>query len=284
MMFRLPNSQKKNSKDPWGVLDSSWNNERLTFCVCTCVFKFLYITEGTSYIIYYTHSEITGGPCNLISSNWCDLFTNRTIFCFKSHLFPSQWAGHTKNKKTNQISRLVLSNQSNCRKRIDKEYRMANFATFVSKILTFSPKKWMSLISNRLSIASIKYLNWPSPAFGLFQNECNKVVIEPRVVQFWSEIILVFSNWTRAACSIDFEITCMITAQIALHSVQLPLFIALKRGAGAGAGGLWGEHKGNREICSQWGTPVIIYRLGRGGGERRSRRTLGGKQGEQRSL
>ena len=97
----------KKSKDPWGVIDGSWNNERLTFCVCTCVFKFLYITEGTSYIIYYTHSEITGGPCNLISSNWCDLFTNRTIFCFKSHLFPSQWAGHTKNKTTNQISRLV---------------------------------------------------------------------------------------------------------------------------------------------------------------------------------
>ena len=132
----------------------------------------------------------------------------------------------------------------------------------------------MSLISNRLSTASIKYLNWPSHAFGLFQNECNEVVIEPRVVQFWSEIILVFSNWTRAARSIDFEITCMITAQIALHSVQLPLFIALKRGAGAGAGagtgagGLWGEHKGNREICSQWRTPVIIYRLGRGGGGR----------------
>ena len=98
-MFRLPNSQKKNSKDPLGVIDGSWNNERLTFCVCTCVFKFLYITEGTSYIIYYTHSEITGGPCNLISSNWCDLFTNRTIFCFKSHLFPSQWAGHTKTKQ-----------------------------------------------------------------------------------------------------------------------------------------------------------------------------------------
>ena len=46
---------------------------------------------------------------------------------------------------------------------IDKEYRMANFATFVSKPLT-SPrpppkKKWMNLISNRLSTASIKYLN-----------------------------------------------------------------------------------------------------------------------------
>ena len=50
------------------------------------------------------------------------------------------------------------------------------------------------------------------------------MVIEPRVVQFWSEIILVISNQTRSARSFDFEITRMISAQIALHSVQLPLF------------------------------------------------------------
>ena len=49
------------------------------------------------------------------------------------------------------------------------------------------------------------------------------MVIELCVVQFWSEIILVISNQTRAARSFDFEITCMISDQIALHSVQLPL-------------------------------------------------------------
>ena len=52
------------------------------------------------------------------------------------------------------------------------------------------PKMDMNLISDRLSTASIKYLNWLSPTFGRFQNGCNKVVIEPRVVQVWSEIIL----------------------------------------------------------------------------------------------
>ena len=51
------------------------------------------------------------------------------------------------------------------------------------------------------------------------------MVIELCVVQFWSEIILVISNRTRAARSFDFEITHMISDQIALHSVQLPLFI-----------------------------------------------------------
>ena len=91
----------------------------------------------------------------------------------------------------------------------------------LTKVLLFPPKKWMNLISDRLSTASIKYLNWPSPVFGRFQNGCNKVVIEPRVVQFWSEIILVISNRTRAA----FEITRTISAQIALHSIQLPLWI-----------------------------------------------------------
>ena len=58
-----------------------------------------------------------------------------------------------------------------------------------------------------------------------FQNGFNKVVIELRVAQFWSEIILVISNQTRAARLFDFEITRMISDQIALYSVQLPLYI-----------------------------------------------------------
>ena len=72
-------------------------------------------------------------------------------------------------------------------------------------------KNWMNLISDPHSTESIKYLTWPSPVFGRFENGCNKVVIEPRVMQFWSEIVLVISNRTQA--------------QIALHSVQLPLWI-----------------------------------------------------------
>ena len=46
---------------------------------------------------------------------------------------------------------------------------------------------------------------------------------ELRAVQFWSEIILVISNRTRAARLFDSEITWVISVQIALHSVQLPL-------------------------------------------------------------
>ena len=76
------------------------------------------VSNGGFYI-YYTHFEITGGLCNLIGSNWCDLFTNRTNFCFKSQLFPANERLVTKNKTTNQISRLVQSNRSNCRKMKD---------------------------------------------------------------------------------------------------------------------------------------------------------------------
>ena len=87
----------------------------------------------------------------------------------------------------------------------DKENNcVANFATFVPN--------WISKI---LALTKILY----------FLNGCNKVVIELCVVQFWSEITLVISNRTRAARSFDFEITQMISDQIALHSVQLPLFI-----------------------------------------------------------
>ena len=59
------------------------------------------------------------------------------------------------------------------------------------------------------------------------------MVIELCVVQFWSEIILVISNQTRVPRSFDFEITRMISDQIALHSVQLPLLIHSMKFRGA---------------------------------------------------
>jgi len=49
-------------------------------------FKILLITFK---ILYEIHFEVTGYPGNLIGSQWCDLFTNRTVFCSKSHLFLS---------------------------------------------------------------------------------------------------------------------------------------------------------------------------------------------------
>ena len=54
-----------------------------------------------------------------------------------------------------------------------------------------------------------------------FQNGSNKVAIKLRVVQFWSEIILVMLNQTRAARSFVLKTTRMISDQIAIRSVQL---------------------------------------------------------------
>jgi hypothetical protein len=58
-----------------------------------------------------------------------------------------------------------------------------------------------------------------------FQNEYNKVQIELRVVQFWTEIKLVITNRTPASRSGNFVITPLISVKIARYSVQLPLLI-----------------------------------------------------------
>ena len=71
----------------------------------------------------------------------------------------------------------------------------------------------------------VNKLTLPYVAACRFQNECNKVEIALRVVQFWSEIKLVITNRTPASRSCDFVITRLISDQIALHSVQLPLLI-----------------------------------------------------------
>jgi hypothetical protein len=51
------------------------------------------------------------------------------------------------------------------------------------------------------------------------------VEIQLHVVQYSTEIKLVITNCTPASRSCDFVITRLISLQIALHSIQLPLFI-----------------------------------------------------------
>ena len=86
----------------------------------------------------------------------------------------------------------------------------------ILKLLFPPQKKRMNVISNRLSTASIKYLNWASPLFEQFQNGYNKNGNWPPVVQFGLKSYL----W--------FQITRTIPAQTALHSVQLPLLTGSK--------------------------------------------------------
>ena len=53
------------------------------------------------------------------------------------------------------------------------------------------------------------------------------MVIGLHVMQFFSKIILVISNQILAVHLFDFEITHLISDQIALNSVQLPLHIII---------------------------------------------------------
>ena len=41
---------------------------------------YIYTTDWKKLRRLLHHFEITGDLCNLIGSNWCDLFTKRTIF------------------------------------------------------------------------------------------------------------------------------------------------------------------------------------------------------------
>ena len=109
---------------------------------------------------------------------------------------------------------------------IDAIYsRIAPLQLLFPKLLLFPPKRWMNFQTGSVRYCINKIFELTKSFIWEFQNGCNKVVIEPRVVQFWSEIILVISNRTRTARSFDFEITQMISTQISLHSVQLPLLI-----------------------------------------------------------
>ena len=76
-----------------------------------------------------------------------------------------------------------------------------------------------------------------------FQNEYNKVEIELRVVQFWTEIKLVITNRTPASRSCDFVITRLISVQIALH---LPW----------GSDIFWCQSRGGENL---WARPVEFH-------------------------
>ena len=141
---------------------------------------------------------------NLIGSQWCHLFTNHTIFCSKSHHFLCQWEWDSKTKQP------------------------IWFQCSITAINKFQENERQKVIVQRiLQLLMPKLCYCFSPKIVRFQNGSNKVAIELRVAQFWSEIILVISNRTCAMRSFDFEITRMIPDQIALHSVQLPLWIVL---------------------------------------------------------
>ena len=63
------------------------------------------ICTSIDYQIYYIHFEMTGYPCNLIGSQQCDLFPNRTIFALNRIFFS---ANENKTVKQNNQSDLKV--------------------------------------------------------------------------------------------------------------------------------------------------------------------------------
>ena len=83
---------------------------------------------------------------------------------------------------------------------------IASFLFWVQKF--WGVKAFLFLLwGEKASLFLLGQINIDTDWILWFQNGCNKVVFELCVVQFWSEIILVISNWT--------------SDQIALHSVQI---------------------------------------------------------------
>ena len=140
-----------------------------------------------NYTLYSIHFQTTCDPCNPFGSPQC---TFLQIASFYGISFSQlHW-----NMTTNQISRLVDRNQSNCRK---MRHKFCNF---------YKPgqKYWIK----KLFVQKIKKtLYWATVFFF-----------------YLIEITLVIS--VKLAFRVR-EITWMVSSQTALHSIQLPIEIVL---------------------------------------------------------
>ena len=149
-------------------------------------------------VLYYTILKSLVVPVIWLARIGAIYWRIAPFFALNHIFFPANEKATLKTKKPSRFQGLFKVTNQIAGKCKTKSFMWQIWQLLFPKLLSLPPpKKRMNLISNRLSTASIKYLNWPSPVFGQFQNGCNNLVIEPRVVQFWSEIILVISNHTN---------------------------------------------------------------------------------------
>ena len=78
---------------------------------------------------------------------------------------------------------------------------------------------WINLILNRLRTASIKYLNWPSPVFGRFQNGCNF-----KLFAIFSFHWLV-TNWLFSQSITALQNRCPFLTVIEVHTEAINLIV-----------------------------------------------------------
>jgi len=78
-----------------------------TTVICV-LFAWILVNSISVSTFYFIRFEITDDPYYLIGSQQCNLFTNRTCFCSKSHLFPSQWEWNIRTKQPIRFQDLLL--------------------------------------------------------------------------------------------------------------------------------------------------------------------------------
>ena len=136
--------------------------------------------------------------CFSLQSNWLSVvrFIHEShLFCSKSHLFLSQWEWDSKTKQPIRFQGSIKVINKISGKWKAKGHCLENFATAIAKTLLLLQVFFPKLVR--------------------FQNGCNKVAIELRVVQFWSEIIPVISNHAN-----DFRPNCTPLSSITIINTR----------------------------------------------------------------
>ena len=103
------------------------------------------------------------------------------------------------NTATKQISRLVWRNQWE-----------TNFATFYKQAHYTRSIKYLYSRKN----ACIEQLNFA------IQNRCDKVVIELRLLQLWTEIVVILVIWNQTCAARSFDLKSSVWFQTKLHFTQ----------------------------------------------------------------
>ena len=146
--------------------------------------------SGPEMRFHHIHFETTCDPCKLTGFHRCDLITNHTILCSQSHLFPSQWDSFTKTQHPNKFQGLFEEiNQ------IAGKWE-TNFATFYKPAHYIGSIKYLYSRKNSC-IERLKFV---------IQNRCDKVVIELRLLQLWTEIVMILVIWNQTCAARSFDL------------------------------------------------------------------------------
>ena len=123
----------------------------------------------------FHHIQTTCDPCKLTGFHRCDLIKSHHLMFLIASFFPA-----------NETALLKHSNQTNFKAYLKKSIKLQenerqNFATFYKPAHYTGSIKYLYSRKN----SCIERLNFA------IQNRCDKVVIELRLLQLWTEIVMI---------------------------------------------------------------------------------------------